>query len=303
MLANNPNNGANGAGPEADSPADAAPTPPLAPLVDREFIRAHVPYREIFHATLDGRPVGIYKVSNDPFLALVNNVVSPEEAAAFIAGAESRLERSVAIDYNGRVAAEVRTSSTAFMDKAESEVVRTVERRSAILAGLPATHGESLQVVRYLPGEKFDYHADAYPMGRNIETLNVLLTGGQRAVTVLIYLNDLLPNDDGGLTHFIDPSLNTTVKPRLGTAVVFENILPNGSPDLRSLHAGLAPKTSVKYAINAWFRERPWRLPPTSAEEVVARCRELLSIDPRVRKAIEALNPPKGPLRELLRES
>jgi len=78
-------------------------------------------------------------------------------------------------------------------------------------------------------------------------------------VTVFCYLNEL-PENDEGETYF--PQLNIKFVPRKGAAVVWSNPMEGGSTkkeDSRVLHAGLPPKTAMKYGVNCFFNERVQR--------------------------------------------
>jgi hypothetical protein len=73
--------------------------------------------------------------------------------------------------------------------------------------------------------------------------------GGQRTVTVLIYLNDVA---QGGATSF--PSCHLQVQPRQGMALVFFPATIDGALDRRALHAAL-PAIDTKYVSQIWIRQ------------------------------------------------
>jgi hypothetical protein len=74
---------------------------------------------------------------------------------------------------------------------------------------------------------------------------------GQRATTVLIYLNE---GYEGGETEF--PELDWRFKGKPGDALVFWNLTPAGEPDQRTQHAGLPPTSGEKWLYSKWVRER-----------------------------------------------
>jgi prolyl 4-hydroxylase len=47
----------------------------------------------------------------------------------------------------------------------------------------------------------------------------------------------------------------------LATAAVWWNLLPDGSPDPLTLHAGCPVVEGTKFGMNLWFRERSRRTP------------------------------------------
>ena len=114
----------------------------------------------------------------------------------------------------------------------------------AEFVGYPEEALETLQAVRYAPGQQYKPHHDYY---NSCETWQA----GNRHYTFLIYLNAV---EAGGETAF--PRLNLTVMPHAYSALVFNNVLDNGEPDERSQHEGVAPSRGVKYAINGWVRSK-----------------------------------------------
>jgi hypothetical protein len=72
--------------------------------------------------------------------------------------------------------------------------------------------------------------------------------------TVFSYLATV---EAGGETEF--PQLDVRIEPRQGRVVHFMNLLPNGEPDARTLHAGLPVKAGTKWLATLWTRERRYR--------------------------------------------
>jgi len=74
---------------------------------------------------------------------------------------------------------------------------------------------------------------------------------GQRVVTFLVYLND---DYAGGTTEL--PEIGLSHKGRRGEALYFVNALPDGSADLRTLHAGRPPTHGEKWIVSQFMRNR-----------------------------------------------
>ena len=79
-----------------------------------------------------------------------------------------------------------------------------------------------------------------------------LKNGGQRVVTALAYLNDVI---EGGETVF--PNLDKSVTPEKGKIVIF-HLCKKGTyePNPDALHGGMPVTKGEKWAFNLWFREK-----------------------------------------------
>jgi len=123
----------------------------------------------------------------------------------------------------------------------EDLVIRALNLRIAAASGTRVEQGEPLTVLRYRPGQEYRRHLDTIAGARN-----------QRIRTVLIYLNH---GFGGGETQF--PVLGLTIRPRGGDAIVFDTLLPDGSPDTRALHAGAPVTAGAKWLATRWIRAAP----------------------------------------------
>jgi prolyl 4-hydroxylase len=113
--------------------------------------------------------------------------------------------------------------------------------RAAAMTGLPYTHVEGVYVTRYKEGGFYLEHID---YGNNFRI--------DRLYTVLLYLNDMT-QEQGGSTVF--PNLNVGVQPRVGRAVAWTNMNPDGSFHPETSHAAMPVKAGAeKWAIQFWFR-------------------------------------------------
>ena len=123
----------------------------------------------------------------------------------------------------------------------EDPVVHAINRRVAAATGTDYEAGETLQSLRYQPGQEYRPHFDFVP-GDN-----------PRLWTALIYLND---DYEGGETEFVETGLK--VRGTTGDLLAFYNAGPDGDLEPRSKHAGLPVRSGVKYLATRWIREKRW---------------------------------------------
>eukprot|EP00439_Symbiodinium_sp_Y106_P009729 s2667_g1.t1 len=126
-------------------------------------------------------------------------------------------------------------------------VVSSIRERAAGEFGLPESHVEPLQLVRYRAGEFYAAHD------------STLWLAGQRVATLLVYLTE--PRGDattaaGGETRFTQ--LDVNVPPKPGVAILWPNVSQGGIPLEQTEHEALPHRSDgIKVALNIWLRERP----------------------------------------------
>lgn len=130
--------------------------------------------------------------------------------------------------------------------------VLAIDNRIADLLGIPVENAETMQGQRYAENQQFRAHCD-YFHEDSIYWEKMLETGGQRTWTAMAYLNDV---EEGGATWF--PRAGIRFKPRRGLLVMWNNMLPDGSPNYDTLHEGTRVVEGTKYIITKWFREAAW---------------------------------------------
>ncbi|MFL9842773.1 2OG-Fe(II) oxygenase [Sphingomonas sp. ST-64] len=146
---------------------------------------------------------------------------------------------------------EFRTSESCDLDRWSPDV-RPIDERMAAFLGIQAEHGETMQGQRYAPGQQFRAHYDWFNEQQDYWPA-MKASGGQRTWTAMIYLNDV---EEGGATWF--PQAGVRVAPKRGLLLAWNNMKPDGSPNLATLHEGTPVVKGVKYIITKWFREHPW---------------------------------------------
>lgn len=143
-----------------------------------------------------------------------------------------------------------RNSESSALGRRQSAMVRDIDRRIALLTGIPQAHQEGIEGQRYAVGQQFMPHYDFFhtdqdywPREREV--------GGQRTWTVMICLNT---PDAGGGTLF--PRAGLRVRPRRGNLLAWCNHDANGELNHQSLHCGEPVEAGKKYILTKWHRER-----------------------------------------------
>lgn len=187
-----------------------------------------------------------------PVVRVLDGLLSDAECDELIALAQPRLQRALTIDADGKQQVDRRrTSEGMFFTPNEKPLVGRIEQRLERLLGVPASHGEGLQILHYLPGQEYEPHFDWFdPEHPGFDAITAV--GGQRIASVVMYLNT---PELGGGTAF--PEVGLTVTARRGSAVYFAY----DSNDMSSLHAGLPVQRGEKWIATKWLREKPYRRP------------------------------------------
>ena len=115
---------------------------------------------------------------------------------------------------------------------------------------IPDSHAESFQVLHYANSQEYQPHLDTFDTEEE-GFKSYLENGGQRVVTALDYLNDVIK---GGETSF--PNVDKIVTPETGKIVVF-HLCKKGTlePNVKALHGAMPVIEGEKWAFNLWFRQ------------------------------------------------
>lgn len=105
------------------------------------------------------------------------------------------------------------------------------------------------QIVKYDIGGEYKAHHDFFTPGNEFHD-NALKNGGNRIMTLLVYLND---DFDGGETHF--PLMGVVVIPEKGHALLWNNLNDKNEAIQNSLHGGMPVIKGTKYIIPLWIRQ------------------------------------------------
>jgi len=157
-------------------------------------------------------------------------------------------------------------------------VVRCVEDRALAFQGLaplplPRSRLEPVQLVRYGAGGHFHFHTDWFTDPTQAAAAD---SGGNRATSFFAYVAVGNETTGGGTSFplvdapeeawwceagFVDCDAEweagVTFRPVEGNAVFWQNLLPDGTGDPRTLHAGMPVTSGGKVGMNIWTRQAP----------------------------------------------
>jgi hypothetical protein len=144
----------------------------------------------------------------------------------------------------------------AFGPRQRDLVLAVMQERGASLTGVPVEFHEPPNIISYEPGQEFSLHTD-FIDPRAPQFQAELQQLGQRTATIVTYLNE---DFEGAETVF--PDADVKFRGRTGDAIVFSNVLRDGSPDYNTRHAGLPPQSGRKWVLSQWMRSRPFQYRP-----------------------------------------
>jgi prolyl 4-hydroxylase len=188
---------------------------------------------------------GLRVLSSSPPVFAVDNFLAPHECDFLIRSSQDCFGPAPVVGKGVGEVSPSRTSSTCYLAR---EDLPDMMRKVSILTGKPVDHCELPQVGRYFPSQQYLQHYDAFDLSTE-DGCRFAANGGQRTITVLIYLNDV---HRGGATRF--PALNLDVQPRRGMALVFFPATIDGMLDKMALHAAL-PAVDTKFVSQVWIRQ------------------------------------------------
>ena len=193
-----------------------------------------------------------------PWIITLDNFLSDEECDRLIElGAKQGYDRSTLESEEDDVEYRTSTNSWCMDDCYKDPIAQLVTEKITNTTGVPDSHSEYLQLLKYVPGQYYKTHHD-------IDQMSMDSVMGPRIVTFFLYLNDV---EDGGATRFNDISeedegLSIDVMPKKGTALLWPSVYdshPSSRMDDRTYHEALVVKKGMKYGANAWLRLRNYK--------------------------------------------
>lgn len=193
---------------------------------------------------------GIYRVPTDKAdIFALGGFLSPAECDRFVGLIDRIAQPSRLHDQDYGLG--FRTSYSGDFDPADP-FVKGISRRIDDLLGIDSKFGELIQGQRYLPGQEFKPHTDWFHTDQPYWDLENR-RGGQRSWTAMAFLNRV---EEGGHTFFTQ--VGASIEPEPGVLLIWNNALPDGTPNEDTLHAGTPVAKGQKYVLTKWYRTRKW---------------------------------------------
>uniref|UniRef100_A0A8B9HX28 Si:ch73-68b22.2 n=1 Tax=Astyanax mexicanus TaxID=7994 RepID=A0A8B9HX28_ASTMX len=193
------------------------------------------------YTTGGGNPRLIYAPAKEeeewdqPLILRYHNLLSEREMNLIKQLSRPKLDRAKVSDpvSGEKISTMVRVSKSAWLSEGESPVVARTNQKIADITGLDLETAEDLQVANYGIGGQYEPHYDS------------------AVKHIFSLLSDV---EVGGATVF--PNVGAALQPEKGSAVVWFNLLKNGSEDSRTLHAACPVFIGSKWVANKWIHIR-----------------------------------------------
>jgi 2OG-Fe(II) oxygenase superfamily len=192
------------------------------------------------------------ELCSSPYVTLTRDFLTKEEIDHLITTAKPNMVAAQVIDpkTSQSVPHEYRSGKNYFFSKSQDLVIKQIEEKIAAMTNTRIAQFEGIQVNYYGIGDEFKAHPDY--LDDTLEGHRPLFkTGGQRIISVLMYLNT---PEEGGETFF--DALNIRVKPEPGSVLMWSNIDRQQKPDKRSYHGSRPVFKGEKWSATCWIRER-----------------------------------------------
>jgi len=218
----------------ATAPRTAMPAPAASPAA-----------REIPKARL-ALPSAVPQGGSRAELYTADSFLTPDACGEIVDLILAQLRPSTITSPPGTYDTTFRTSRTCDLSDSDSAVAR-LDQKIYSAIGFDKSLAEPTQGQHYEVGQVFKTHTDFFkPYELEKYTMGAL---GQRTWTFMIYLNEPA---GGGETEF--PDLGVKVAPKLGRAVIWNNLRASGEGNDATRHQSLPVTGGTKTIITKWFR-------------------------------------------------
>ena len=134
-------------------------------------------------------------ISEKPIIFTIDNFISKEECEEILRHNYKDISRAKVNSEDGGKISDARTAYHKWFSFRD-HIFRVVGNRVFSYVGVDLCNSEKPSIIRYLPGEEYKAHYDAFDVttDRGKKTTS---KGGQRIWTCILYLNDV---EEGGTT-------------------------------------------------------------------------------------------------------
>lgn len=216
--------------------------------------------RALYEKASDGHNIDVViseTISHNPKVRIVHDFLSAAECELLIREGDGKLTPSMVVGKDGKNEANSARSSSGTFLMNHSPFIQKIEERVARVSMLPVENQEAFYLLRYEKGQQYQAHPDYFSPDSDAARELVTNSGGQRAMTMIIYLSDV---EEGGGTRFMHGGID--VKAKRGQAVLWWDTHPsNGTGDSNSMHAGLPVIAGTKYVATKWIRVAKFGVP------------------------------------------
>ena len=178
-------------------------------------------------------------------LYALDGFLKPKDCARLIALVGHHLQPSI-VSYGNDLG--YRISQSALLCFLKSPLAEQIDAKICRTLGIRAEYSEGIQAQRYDVGGHFKPHYDYFPPGSDVHR-SACSVRGNRTWTFMVYLNT---DFDGGATRFTE--IDCVVQPKTGMALFWNNLNPDGTPNLLTRHCGETVTRGHKVIITKWVR-------------------------------------------------
>lgn len=204
--------------------------------------------------TADGQHIQVAMRIDAPDVVLLDHFMTDAECDELCELSKGSLTKSTVVDdtTGDSVGHAQRISQGTYFTLGQNALVQRIEARISEITNTPAVNGEGLQILNYVGGGEYRPHFDYFPDNEGGRVHKA--RGGQRIITVIMYLNNVTA---GGAT--ILPKINLSVYPKKGSALYFSYFNSLGQVDPVTLHGGAPVIEGEKWIATKWIREREYK--------------------------------------------
>jgi prolyl 4-hydroxylase len=199
-------------------------------------------------------PAPVEMLCDAPRIGRIAQLVDKDVCSWIIARARNRLKPAMVYDsvQQKEIRHPTRSNSSAILGVTDTNVLLTLlQIRIAATMQVPLRQLEAPTVLHYKGQEEIRNHFDFIDPG-SPHYAEQIRQRGDRIITFLVYLND---NYGEGETEF--PEAGVKHKGTRGEGLFFVNVNQDGTPDLRTVHAGRPPSSGEKWIVTQFIRNKP----------------------------------------------